>query len=282
MKREVLLCADLDRTLLPNGPQPESHGARWLLQSLVARPEVTLVYVSGRHRALQRQAIEAYQLPLPDYAIGAGGTRLYDIVEGRWQPWENWTAKIAAGWQRQARRDVPDLLADIELLRPQEAEQQNDFKLSYYAPTDIAPDKLLDQVRRRLQAANIRASLIWSIDEMLDVGMLDILPERATKRHAIEFLMQHRGFTARQTVFAGDSGNDLPALTSGLQAVLVKNARDAVREAALNDVRAAGRCDCLYLARGGLFAMNGNYAAGVLEGVVHFLPHTLDWLRQAA
>ncbi len=34
MKHDILLCSDLDRTFLPNGPQPESSEARRLLQRL--------------------------------------------------------------------------------------------------------------------------------------------------------------------------------------------------------------------------------------------------------
>ena len=39
--RNILLCSDLDRTLIPNGTQPESPQARPLLRSLAARPELT-------------------------------------------------------------------------------------------------------------------------------------------------------------------------------------------------------------------------------------------------
>lgn len=281
MKHNILLCSDLDRTLLPNGAQPESPEARRLLQVLADRPELTLVYVSGRHQALLEQAIEDYALPLPDYAIGDVGTTIYDIEDGHWRPWEKWYEEIAPDWRGKTGEDLQQLFADIDLLRLQEAEKQNDFKLSYYAQADIEPDNLLSQMRQRLDAQDIRASLILSIDEAADTGLLDILPEHATKLHAIEFLMKHKGFAHEQTVFAGDSGNDLPALTSGLQAVLVKNARDDVRDEALQQVQAAGHSDGLYLAQGGLLGMNGNYSAGVLEGLVHFLPHTLDWLQNA-
>ncbi len=282
MKHNVLLCSDLDRTLLPNGAQPESPEARRLLQRLADRPELTLVYVSGRHQALLQQAIEEYDLPLPDYAIGDVGTTIYDIEDGNWRPWDSWYEEIAPDWRGKTRQDLQAWFADIDLLRLQEPEKQNDFKLSYYAPADIEPDNLLKQLRQRLDAEDVRASLIWSIDEVADTGLLDILPERATKLHAIKFLMQHKGFAHEQTVFAGDSGNDLPALTSGLQAVLVKNAREDVRDTALRQVQAAGHDGCLYLAQGDLLGMNGNYSAGVLEGLVHFLPHTLAWLQDAS
>jgi hypothetical protein len=44
-------------------------------------------------------------------------------------------------------------------------------------------------------------------------------------------------------------------------------------------VREGGHQDSLYLAMGSFFDMNGNYAAGVLEGLAHFFPETAAWLR---
>jgi hypothetical protein len=67
-----------------------------------------------------------------------------------------------------------------------------------------------------------------------------------------------------------------------LQAVLVGNTRDEVRDEEWRRVRVAGHRDCLCLARCGLLGMNGNYTADVLEGLVHFPPHTQNWLTDAA
>ena len=48
MPGHLLLCTDLDRTLIPNGPQPESAQAREHFARFAAHPQVTLAYVSGR------------------------------------------------------------------------------------------------------------------------------------------------------------------------------------------------------------------------------------------
>ena len=53
MPERLLLCTDLDRTLIPNGPQPESPGARDRFAALAGSPHVVLAYVTGRHRAGQ-------------------------------------------------------------------------------------------------------------------------------------------------------------------------------------------------------------------------------------
>jgi sucrose-6-phosphatase len=275
---EVVLCTDLDRTLIPNGDQPESPDARPLLRRFAARPESTLVYVSGRDRSLLQDAIRDYDLPVPDYAIGDVGTTIYHVRGDDWQLLEAWSREIAPDWKGSDRTGLADLLRDIEGLRLQEDEKQNQFKLSYYGPEDPRPEDLLAAVRQRLESEALRISLIWSMDEQAHCGLLDVLPASANKRQAIKFLMRERGFTEAQTVFAGDSGNDLEVLVSGMQAVLVGNASIDIRDEARRRVAEAGHPESLYLARGGFLGMNGYYSAGVLEGVVHFLPHTRDWL----
>lgn len=47
-------------------------------------------------------------------------------------------------------------------------------------------------------------------------------------------------------------------------------------------MEAAGFNDFLNHAQGGLLDMNGYYSAGVLEGLVHFLMYTLDWLQKSS
>ena len=283
MNTSLLICTDLDRTLIPNGPQPESPDARRLFATLVARGEVSLAYVSGRHRALVQQAMADYQLPLPDFVIGDVGTSLYRVeTDAEWSPRPEWESHIGADWAGASVEDLKGLLAGMSHLRLQEPAKQGRFKLSFYAASDADQSGLVDEVRGRISAQGIRASLIWSVDEAVDVGLLDVLPERATKYHAIEFLIEQEGFGIDQVVFSGDSGNDLEPLTSPLPAVLVANAHPAVREEALRVVHERGLADCLYCAEGGFLGMNGNYAAGILEGVAHYQPLVRRWLEGAA
>ena len=279
MSSKILLCSDLDRTIIPNGPAPESPHARPLLHTLARRPEVTLAYVSGRGRKLLQQAISEYDLPLPDYAVGDVGASIYQPAS-QWQQCEDWQREIAGDWHGKTYQDLKQLLADVDQLQLQEPQQQNTYKLSYY--TTITNDRhaLLDSVRRQLESENLQISLIWSIDEQKQIGLLDILPANASKLHAIRFIMRQGDFSESNTVFAGDSGNDFDALTSGLQAVLVKNAREQLRQDAQQSVAQKGHPDRLYLAQGGFLGMNGNYAAGVLEGVAYFLPEVNEWLAQ--
>lgn len=279
MTSELLICTDLDRTLIPNGHQPESRGARDLFRRLAQRPEVTLAYVSGRDRHLLESAIDEFALPAPDFAIGDVGTTIYRVDEGTWHPWGAWANEIAADWGGKDRRTLAGMLDGIPDIEPQEPEKQNTYKLSYYAPAGLDGDALAGRIRDRLAQAGVRSSVIWSIDEMRDIGLVDVLPAGATKVHAIRFLQAHLQVPEARTVFAGDSGNDLPALTSGLQAIVVANAREEVKQAALHATAERGIENCLYVARGGWHGMNGNYAAGILEGIVHFIPEARSWLE---
>jgi len=279
MSTRLLLCSDLDRTLLPNGPQPESAGARERFSHFVSRPEVTLVYVTGRHRELVEQAIANYRLPRPDFVIGDVGTTIFEVTTNGWRLQQAWQDEIAPDWAGLTRTDISALLAGIRLLRLQETAKQNIHKLSYYVPLYADHVGLLEEVRACLVQHAVNASLVWSIDEPAGIGLLDVLPARANKLHAVEFLMQQYGFSCADTVFAGDSGNDLPVLASAIPAVLVANASAEVKAAAQQQAAADGHADQLYLATGDLLGMNGNYSAGVLEGVVHFIPQTAKWLE---
>jgi sucrose-6F-phosphate phosphohydrolase len=279
MVDRLLLCTDLDRTLIPNGKEPESADAREHFAVLVARPEVTLAYVSGRHRALVEQAISEYALPLPDFVVGDVGTTIYHVgSQQEWQLQNAWEDAIAQDWNGKHSAELETLLHDISTLKLQEAEKQNRFKLSYYVNLNQDQDALTAKIQTRLQTENIKARLVWSHDEAAAVDLLDVLPARASKYHALEALMQLQGFDYASTVFSGDSGNDLEVLASPIPAVLVANAQPSVRELASRLASEGGHREQLYIAQGNFMGMNGNYSAGILEGVTYYQPQALAWM----
>jgi len=64
-------------------------------------------------------------------------------------------------------------------------------------------------------------------------------------------------------------------LASPIPSVLVANGHPAVREEAQRLAETRGCAERLYEAVGGWGGMNGNYSAGILEGVAHFHPELL-------
>ncbi len=269
-----LLCTDLDRTLIPNGAQPESSSARELFRQLAQREDVALAYVSGRHRALIEQAIAEYDLPQPDFAIADVGSTIYRSGSGGWEHWAAWDASIAPDWHDLTHDKLYAMLSVFPLLRLQEQEKQGRHKLSFYADPETDTQALLYDMDIRLKQASIKANLIWSIDEAANVGLLDVLPASANKLHAIHFLMQQEGYRHEDAMFAGDSGNDLDVLLSDIQSVLVANADTEVRTRAAKADPAT-----LYIAEGSFLGMNGNYSAGILEGAAHYWPEIAAWLH---
>jgi len=280
MNGSILICTDLDRTLLPNGNQPESPAARQRFSCFAAREEVRLAYVTGRHLALVEKAIANYVLPRPDFVIADVGTSLYESADDSWRRRADWDEQFASEWGGMDHTAIRLLFADMIELQLQGAAKQSRYKLSFYVPLYTDKHTLLPAMQQRLERQQVRASLIWSIDDPAGIALLDVVPESATKFHAIKYLMHREGFTPENTVFAGDSGNDLPVLSSPLLTILVANATGDVREEALQLSAYHGTSDSLYLAKGDFMGMNGNYSAGILEGVAHFLPQTRAWMGE--
>lgn len=276
MSLPLLICTDLDRTLLPNGPQPESPGVRECFARLVSHPAVTLAYVSGRNRDLVAEAIEAFRLPIPDFVIGDVGTTLYRVgPEQAWEHQAQWENRLGKAWGDNRPSDLQAVLKGISQLSLQEAPKQNRHKLSYYVPLEAEGEALALEIQDRLATIGASSNLIWSLDEAKGVGLLDILPAGASKFHAIEMLYQQLGFELWETVFCGDSGNDLEVLVSPIPSVLVANANPEVKQCALELAERAGCSAQLYLAKGGFHGMNGNYCGGMLEGIAHYHPDTI-------
>jgi len=275
----LLLCTDLDRTLLPNGTQPESERARKRFSQLVKCAQVTLVYVTGRHQQLVEQGIEEYNLPQADFVIADVGSTIYEIAETGWHHQEIWEKIIAGDWQGKSAIELIELFDSIKEIQLQEQSKQSTHKLSYYVSLSVDHQLILNTMTRILEQQSIEANLIWSVDPLANIGLLDVLPASAGKRQAIEFLRQRLGFDYSETVFSGDSGNDICVLSSPIQSVLVANADEDVREAAIKQAQVNHQEENLYLARGNFMGMNGNYSAGILEGVVHFMPLAENWFK---
>ncbi|QVK22475.1 hypothetical protein KHX94_14090 [Shewanella dokdonensis] len=68
-------------------------------------------------------------------------------------------------------------------------------------------------------------------------------------------------------------------LISPYRTALVKNATTDVVASALQGSQAQGTQHCLYLAQGlPELGLNGNYSAGIVEGLWHFFPELKTWL----
>jgi HAD superfamily hydrolase (TIGR01484 family) len=255
-----ILATDLDGTLIPLDDDPQN---RVDLQTLTAQIEcrgITLIYITGRHLAYAVQAIEDHELPLPNWLICDVGTSIFrrepsgrfDLVAA----YQLHQDRIVASLPIDALRE--QLLASSDGLRLQEQEKQGRFKLSFY--TDAGRlDELVARIQQELKKSRAPYTIVPSIDPFNDDGLIDVLPATVSKAYALEWLVQHMGSSREAVVFAGDSGNDLAALTAGYRAVLVGNADRLIAKQVSQVHRESGWKNRLYLAR-------GQATSGVLEG----------------
>ncbi|MCA1807873.1 MAG: HAD-IIB family hydrolase [Kiritimatiellia bacterium] len=265
----LMLATDLDRTLFPNGRQPYDGSMPRLQRLLERRPDILLVYVTGRNRQETRSGMAEFAAPPPAYAVCEVGTRIYRVENGELQIDQGWADLIAA---RTAGWDIPEfarVLAGISGLRRQEDDHQNPFKFSLYLDQPQRDDQRVGRIRQLVTKLTPDADVVYSVDETRGIGLVDLLPRAATKAAGLEYLREHYGLSRDDVVYAGDSGNDLLPLTSGCRAILVRNAVDEVRTEALRIMDEQGGADRLYCARGA-GDLNGYYVSGLLEGLLHF------------
>ncbi len=266
---------DLDRTLLPNGTLPESNFARQLFKELINEFCPIITYVTGRNLSLAQEAMNQYEIPVPDYLITDVGTTIYQYIDGMFLKNKVWQEQINRFWQKE--KISKTRIEEGPLLQLQEPDKQTPFKVSYY----VDPDYILqgrEYISACLNENNCKSVIVTSIDETNKTGFLDILPCNATKLDAVRFVIAKEALQMGKVIYCGDSGNDMSVLTSEIPSVLVANATNQVRSEALQlSSKNKNSAKLLYLAKGG-YAMNGNYCAGIMEGVAHFIPQVENWL----
>jgi hydroxymethylpyrimidine pyrophosphatase-like HAD family hydrolase len=111
--------------------------------------------------------------------------------------------------------------------------------------------------------------IVYSFDSQSGKGLLDFLPQSATKQTALEYVAARLGAAKADVVFCGDSGNDIFPLTAGFSGVLVRNADDQL-VANVKQATEANPGLRVYFARGGFKGLNGFYTSGVIEGAYHY------------
>ncbi|MBT8070842.1 MAG: HAD family hydrolase [Gammaproteobacteria bacterium] len=262
-----ILATDMDRTLLPNGSWQGDDGAIELFNELTGQFDVLVVYVTGRNLALAEAATHEFGVRPPDILIGDVGTTIRKHEGGGWHFDEGWSRhvkRVSPRWDAMAIREA---VAGIEGLREQEAEHQNPFKQSYYADHSRR-EEIIAAVSERVEGRYDEV-IVYSYDSMDDKGLIDFLPNSATKQTALEYVAEEYGCDKGEVVFCGDSGNDIFPLTAGFSGVLVRNADEQLVE----NVRHAMEQDPdlkVYFAKGDFKGLNGYYTSGVIEGAYHY------------
>lgn len=262
-----ILATDLDRTLLPNGKWEADEGAIELFNRLTEKQGVLVVYVTGRNLKLTEDAIREYGVRYPHVLLGDVGTTIRKHEQGDWQFDEGWIIHVKQASPKWNADRIREAVAGVDGIQEQESEHLNQFKQSYYVDHDRS-DEILKKVDT-LVKGKFDEVIVYSFDLVDNKGLLDFLPDSATKQTALEYVSEEFGADKKNVVFCGDSGNDIFPLTAGFRGVLVKNADEQL----VKNVKAAMDRNAdlkAYFATGNFKGLNGHYTSGVIEGAYHY------------
>jgi sucrose-6-phosphatase len=277
----MLLATDLDRTLLPNGKQ-NYDGSFPLFKKIVNKKNIKLVYVTGRNLSLIKQAIRRFNVSYPDYIVINVGTRIYQIKNKKFKEDKKWVGEISKKTKNWDIKEFKKSLKKFKGLKLQEQSKQDYFKLSYYVDKDLNKtevENLIKKIKKEIYKTCKNTRIVYSVDYPCTRGLLDIIPEKATKFHAIEYLVKKLKIPEKQVVCSGDSGNDLQFLNSRYKSILVKNSSKYIKKQIKKNKKKNPKKK--YIAQGGKISfkekkgfkrkkLNGNYVSGIIEGLVYY------------
>ncbi|MBU0675022.1 MAG: HAD-IIB family hydrolase [Proteobacteria bacterium] len=233
-----LFITDIDNTLI--GDDESLHQLLAILEENHDR--MAWGVATGRSIGLTIDAMTEYNIPIPDTLICSVGTEIYYGPDLRQD--KGWQQHISHRWQPERIKEV---LGKVTFLTFQEAEGQRSHKISYYMADDY---DYLAWIHHVLDEAKLQCEIIYSHGRFLD-----ILPLRASKGKAIDYVIHKFGFPPRQVMVSGDSGNDEDMLLGQARGLVVGNYSEE-----LEKLKGKPR----------VYFSKENYAAGIIDGLQHF------------
>jgi len=234
-----LMITDIDNTLI--GDNESMRRLFGLLEE--KNDEIAWGVATGRSLELTLEAMTEYDFPMPDILICSVGTEIYYGPNLRHD--KGWQQHISYQWKPEL---IKDALAEFDFLVFQEAEGQRSHKISYYL--DNRKNGRLSRIQERLKEARLRCQAIYSHGQFLD-----ILPLRASKGKAIDYIRYKFDFSARRVMVSGDSGNDEDMLSGSSRALVVGN-----HSSELEFLRG----------RSNIYFSEADFAAGIMDGLAHY------------
>jgi len=264
-----ILATDLDGTFIPGDhllPDDPQLRALEVLRKRIASERLEVVFVTGRHLDSVIEVMQRKHLPQPQWIIGDVGTSIFhregpgcDQPYRPLQSYVNHLDQIVGSFS--IAQLTTQFSSDAELIL-QEPEKQGRHKLSFYCKARTIAREVR-AIEHQLQKMGAPYRVVSSVDPFNGDGLIDLLPLGTDKASALWWWAGFRNHAAGEIVFAGDSGNDLAALTAGFRAIVVGNADRTLADQVAAEHQRLGHPERAYLA-------SGQATAGVLEGCRHF------------
>ncbi len=233
-----LMITDIDNTLI-------GHDAsmRQLFELLAKnKKDIAWGVATGRSLELTLDAMTEFDIPMPDILVCSVGTEIYYGPDLRMD--KGWQQHISYQWKPEKIKKTFD---PLDFLIFQEAEGQREHKISYYLEEK---DERLAQIHEKLVENRLRCQVIYSHGQFLD-----ILPMRASKGKAIEYIQYKYEYSPRYVMVAGDSGNDEDMIAGKARGLVVGNHSDELNT--LKD-------------RANIYFSPKKYASGIIDGLHHY------------
>lgn len=264
MNKTAILASDMDGTVIPleSGEECDAE-IREFNRLILKNQHVALAYVTGRHLELGLEGVAKFQLPMPDIFVCDVGTTIYFHIQDQWEVDQEYRSELKQAWKGFTGSDIANMLQEIADIEEQEQERLKEFKQSYYVSRAVDHREIVRGIHDRLREDGVQANVIYSVDTIKNIGLIDVLPKIAAKDYALKYLWQKLKLEFDKVVYAGDSGNDLLAFVSGFNAIIVSNTADTVK----NEVRRQA-LEKMIMQR--TYFSGEKYVQGVIEGCFHY------------
>ena len=203
----MLLATDLDGTFLA-GRQADRLA---LYRALRVRPDVTLVFVTGRGLENVLPLLNDPLVPTPSFVIADVGATI--VHAEALQPVQPLQWEIEQRWVGIA--PITRALSGVPGLARQRVPQER--RCSFY----LDDPSRLDDVRERL--AGMECEVLFSAGRYVD-----ILPTGVSKGATLRALVEYLGVAESDVLVAGDTLNDLSLFDEGFPGVVVGGAEAAL------------------------------------------------------
>ncbi|GAB6281816.1 MAG: HAD-IIB family hydrolase [Ignavibacterium sp.] len=235
-----LIVVDIDDTLLG-----DKKSLMQLKEIIIKNNnQVAFGVATGRYFDSALKILNENDFLIPDVLITSVGTEIYYHTENNFLKSSGWKTHISYLWEREK---IIDLLKEFDFLIYQEEEVQSEFKISYHVNVD---DEHINRIREKLKYNKMKCNFIYSHSKYID-----ILPYRASKGRAVNYLSYRWNIPQNSILTSGNSGNDEDLLHRRFLGVVVGNYSKELGK---------------LKKRKNVYFAKEPFAAGIIEGINHY------------